>query len=85
MTRNGFPIEQYEIRNSVNANIDFDVRYLEFSACIAARLDIDKWERFGYTMDLKADVIAWYLVRNLIENNVEDAKQKKQDQLAKRK
>ena len=52
--------------------------YAEFDACIAAGLDIAKWQSkiaraYGYTKELKTQVMAWHRIDNLIAAHVEQA------------
>lgn len=53
------------------------MKFSEFEACIAAGLDIERWDNFGYTNELKADVIAWHHLHNQVVVHSEDAVQRK--------
>ncbi len=84
ITRNNYPIDEYTLSNSFNPGIQYDQKYLEFSACVAAGLDLEKWYKNKYDNNLIALTIAWYQGNNYIKNNVEDAREKKAEQQRKR-
>ncbi len=84
VTRNSAPIEQHNVRNKVNSNIQYATKYREFAACIAAGLDIEKWLNFGYSNDLKADVIAFWELSGEIAVGQQDAKNRKEEAMHKR-
>lgn len=74
--RNGEPIEDHVISKKVNANITYNQSYAEWEACIAANLDIERWELGTYPGWLKERAVAWHHLHNLVENNVQDAMNK---------
>lgn len=71
--RNNEPIQDHAIQDRVNANITYDQSYSEIDACIAARLDVERWEMNGYPGWLKARVVAWHYLSGLIKVNADDA------------
>ena len=73
MTRHGEPISKLSIRNKLHHGVTYSSRFEEWESCIAAGLDIAKWEDNEYTSRLKGYVIAWYRVHNMIESHVQDA------------
>lgn len=73
MTRHGEPISSLSIRNKLYHGITYSSRFEEWEACIAAGLDVEKWEDNEYTNRLKGYVIAWHRVHNMIESHVQDA------------
>lgn len=60
MTRNGEPIETVAVREAVETGISYSQRFAEWEACIAAGLDIERWEAGGYPIALKAAALAWH-------------------------
>ena len=91
MTKNGAPIEQVRLRNPLNVNISFSTDFLGLEACIAAGLDVEKWDNLnpppeGYSRKLKARVIARYQLRDLIEAHIGDTQiQEQKKEMAKQK
>lgn len=53
------------------------MEFAEFEACIAAGLDVERWQNFSYPNELKAKVIAWHHLHNQIAVHSEDAVQRK--------
>lgn len=84
VTRAGAPIEDHAIKGSVNAGIQYSHKYSEFAACIAAGLDINIWQNLGYSLELKADLIAWWQLSGEIATHQQDAKNRKEAKLMKR-
>jgi hypothetical protein len=87
------PIEQIRLRNPLNVNISFSTDFLGLEACIAAGLDVEKWDNpnpppEGYSRKLKARVIARYQLHDLINAHIGDTQieqQKKEAAKSKRK
>ena len=76
------------IRNSVRAGITYSLFYEEYDACIAAGLDVEKWEYGLYSRDFKERIIAWHQLSSLITAHSSDAEieqSKKNAKKAKRK
>jgi hypothetical protein len=72
--RHGKPIEEVEFSGkSISADITHEQRYLEWEACIAARLDIERWENGGYKKEFMAAAVVWYLDHILVEQHSIDA------------
>lgn len=84
MTRSGHPIEDHHIQHQVNSNIQYSQKFIEFAACKSMGLDIERWQNFGYTDDLKADVIAFWELEGLVEINQQDAKNRKEESMNKK-
>lgn len=78
MTRRGIPIEQYPLKGSVNVGIDYTLGFAEIEACVAAGLDLEKWESGIYSADFKNRIIAWHRLRGLVSLHTQDAVQPKQ-------
>jgi hypothetical protein len=49
------------------------MKYTEFTACIAAGLDLWKWVNWEYPYMFRAEVIAWYMLHSAIESHSQDA------------
>lgn len=47
--------------------------YAEMDACIAAGLDVEKWENGGYSKELRIRVIAWHRLNELIRSHTDQA------------
>jgi len=72
--RGGDPIEKATFRSKiVNAGITHSDKFLEWEACIAARLDINKWENGEYDRKIMAGAVAWYVDHLLVEQHNADA------------
>ncbi len=84
MTRFGEPISQYLIKNPVDTGIQFTFAFEEFEACIAAGLDLDKWNNGLYPTELKAQVIAWHRLHNMVDTHTKAAVADKSERLAAR-
>lgn len=78
------PIEEHHVRNNINSNIQYSQLYSEYSACIAAGLDIEKWISFKYSSELKSHVVAWWLLKSAIALGQQDAKNRKEEIMQKR-
>lgn len=82
--RAGFPIEEYSIQNRVNSHIEFAQKYTEFAACQFMGMDIERWENLGYSEELMADAIAFWQLHGEIEVNQQDAKNRKEKSMSKK-
>ena len=71
--RNDVPIEEVVIGGAVNPGISYSQGFAEWEACIAAGLDIEKWESGEYSVRLREKAIAWHKLHNLVEVNAQDA------------
>jgi len=83
VTRHGTPIERYGLRDSVNTGISFSPRYEQTDACIAAGLDLWRWETGAYTPEFQALVVAWYRKHGEIALHSSDAVQRHAERKAK--
>jgi hypothetical protein len=65
------------IKNPLKTNISYARTFEEFEACVAAGMDVERWEdmrpEVTYSRELKAKVIAWYRLRGMIEAHTGDA------------
>lgn len=52
------------------------MQFSEWEACVAAGLDLYKWDTNVYPRQFKAKVVAFNNLRKLVEAHVEDAKDK---------
>ncbi len=80
VTRNGEPIENVHIRDSVDPHISFSMGFQEWEAAIAAGATLDellKWDQRGYPKEFMAKVIAWYQNHTLVKAHLEDASRPK--------
>ncbi len=84
MTRHGEPLGAYPIKNPVDPGIRFSYAFEEFEAAVAAGLDIYLWNSGFYPTELKAQVIAWHRLSQMVETHVEAARQEKSERLAQR-
>ena len=76
--RNGVPIEDAAFHGKVSsAGITHGSRYIEWEACIAARLDIERWENGGYDVKLMAAAVAWFVDHLLVKQHSADAANKR--------
>lgn len=73
--RHGIPIQDYIIRSSVNPGIKYSDSFAEIEACVAAGLDLWKWENCEYSDSFKIRVVAWYQMHNVVSQHIEDARQ----------
>lgn len=73
VTRSGLPIDEYPIRGTVNPRIQYSQGFGEWEACVAAGLDLDKWENGLYAVDFKCRVLAWHRLHNLVQLHTADA------------
>jgi len=76
VTRHGTPIDQYALKNAVNTGISYSLHFESWQACIAAGLDIERWENAGYPPQLMSSVVAWYRLSGLVQTHSRDAAQK---------
>ena len=83
--RSGIRIEDYRIKNSVQAGITYSQGFLEFEAAQEAGLDLWKWYMNYYNNKFKAKIIAWYKYHNLVKAHAEDAASLQAERNAKRK
>ena len=89
--RHNHPIQQVSLKNKVNHGITFSGHFEELEACVEAGLDLERWETGlpkPYNRTFKASVIAWYRLRGLVNNHVNEAiadKQKREARKARRK
>lgn len=65
------------LKNPLNTNITYSMGYLEMEACITANMDVEKWNNpnpppAGYPRRLKAQIVAWYSLHNLIKAHTQD-------------
>lgn len=84
VTRSGYPIEDHAIKNRVNSKIQYAQKYLEFAACRFMGMDIERWQSFGYDEELMADAIAFYELDGIVEVNQQDAKNRKETVMSRR-
>ena len=61
------------------------MQFTEWEACVAAGLDLHKWELNEYPHTFKAKVVAFNNLRKLVDAHVEDAKAKASEKKSKRK
>ena len=71
------PITSVSLRNPLNTNINYSMSYLEMEACIAAHMDVEKWNNpnpppEGYPRSLKAQVVAFHLLQQQVKAHTED-------------
>lgn len=71
--RNGTPIRQHFLKGGVKAGITFNQSYTEVDACIAAGLDYYLWRMDHYPVWLKAEIVVWHQMKNLINAHVKSA------------
>ena len=65
------------LRNPLNTQITYSMSYAEMEACIAAHMDVEKWNNpnpppAGYPRRLKAQIVAWHSLHNLIQAHTSD-------------
>lgn len=74
MTRNNVPIFDHHVKHGVNPNLSWSRAFDEYSACVAANLDLWEWEHGDkYSASFKARVVVWHKLRGLVDTHVQDA------------
>lgn len=73
VTRLGIPIEEYPLKNEANTQIQYAMRFAEIDACIAAGLDLWKWDTGFYPVQFKTEVMAWRRTNSIIQLHAKDA------------
>jgi hypothetical protein len=76
VSKNGIPIRDAYLKDAINPGISYSMQYTEWEACVAAGLDLYRWEHRGYPKRFMAKVVAFHNLRNLVEAHVENAKAK---------
>jgi len=71
--RYGTPIEEAPVRHRLPSGITYSGAFEEYEACVAAGLDLQRWEEGSYAPRFKARVIAWHRLHGLVEGHIEDA------------
>jgi hypothetical protein len=64
------------LRNKVNHGISYSLYFEEYEACVAAGLDLEKWDNDvsdTYDKKFKERVIAWYQLHEAIKSHGADA------------
>jgi hypothetical protein len=61
-------------RDLINPGITYDPLYEQYESCVAAGLDLFKWDSGFYSRPFMARVVAWNRLKGKIANHVEDAK-----------
>ena len=82
--RFGIPIEDYPLKDSIDTGIEMSNAMAEYDACIAARLDILKWEQGIYPTYLKANILEWYRKSRLIKQHQGDAQARASEKKARK-
>lgn len=85
MERHGNPIQNYPLRDKVHHGITFSLAFEEYEACVAAGLDLGKWESGEYEQPFKAKVVAWYRLHHLVRSHTSEATDRHLARKAKRK
>ncbi len=76
--RNGEPIEDVGVRDSVDPHISYSVHYSEWDAAIAAGATLDELLRLEqYPIMFRAKLIAWHNYHRAIEMHAQDAVNRK--------
>ena len=85
--RHGVPIDQYPLNSkfSVSTGIEFSSEFFEWEACVAAGLDIWKWNNGYYPPIFRAKAITWHKNHILIDTHQREAEAIKAEQDAKTK
>lgn len=73
MTRHGQPIQDSSLRNRLQHGISQSARFEQWEACIAAGLDIARWDAGEYDASLMARTVAWYRLHSAVSAHVQDA------------
>ena len=77
VTRAGMPIDEYPLKEEVNTQIQYGLRFAEIDACISAGLDLWKWDTGLYPIQLKTEVMAWRRMSGVIKLHAHDAANRK--------
>lgn len=83
------PITQVRLRNPLDTNITYSMSYLEMEACITAGMDVERWQNpnpppEGYHRRLKAQVVAFHQLQQMVKAHTEDMAIEKQKREADR-
>ena len=73
VTRNGEPILSYPLKGGIDTGIRYSSYFEGWQACIAAGLDIERWQLGGYERGLMASTVAWYRLSKAVEQHSEAA------------
>lgn len=73
VTRNGEPISNVGVKDSIDPNISYSRSFGEWEAATSVGLDLWKWENDVYPRKFKARVIAFHRLHGLVELHTQDA------------
>lgn len=68
----------------MDAGIKYSEQFQGYEACIAAGLDLWRWEQGLYTPQFRAKVMVWKDMHDLVEMHTNDAVAQKQDEESRR-
>ena len=77
VTRAGMPIDEYPLKEEVDTQIQYGPRFAEIDACIAAGLDLWRWDTGIYPIQMKTEVMAWRRMSGVIKSHAHDAVNRK--------
>lgn len=58
---------------ALNSGISYGSKYEEFEAASLANIPLDRWIAGGVDIDTKAEILAWYRLRKLVEVHAADS------------
>ena len=78
------PIQLTKIKNPLKTNITYSRAYEEIEACVAAGMDVERWDDprpdKGYSRELKLKILAWNRLHGMVESHIGDTQVEKQKQ-----
>ena len=85
VTRFQTPITTYPLKSSVQTGIQYSDYFESWTACVAARLDLEKWDSGGYPPKFMARVVAWHRLSGLVDVHKDQARNEAAERQSKRK
>ena len=73
VNRNGTPIRDAGLKDSINTGISYAMMFGEWEACVENGLDLWKWYSDEYPREFKIRVIAFNNMRKAVHSHSEDA------------
>jgi hypothetical protein len=67
-------ISAHPLQKAVSAGVKYGLDFAGFEACVAAGLDLERWDNGGYSPRFMVRVIAWHKLHGLVATHIEDAR-----------
>lgn len=72
MRKGNTPLHELKPKHGINPGISYAPEFAEYEACVAAGLDLWRWEQNEYPIWMKAKVMAWHEGHKLVQLHTED-------------